>query len=116
MSKVLVIGCGGVAGVAISQMLPGQRSFHRAVHRKPHKEQVRCTCRKACAHHQNKNHHGTGRCRRRADSYCDLIQSYKPDLVMNIALPYQDLTIMDACLACGVNYMDTANYEPERHR
>ena len=39
--------------------------------------------------------------------------SYKPDLVMNIALPYQDLTIMDACLACGVNYMDTANYEPE---
>ncbi|MBR4964906.1 MAG: saccharopine dehydrogenase family protein, partial [Lachnospiraceae bacterium] len=33
--------------------------------------------------------------------------------VMNIALPYQDLTIMDACLACGVNYMDTANYEPE---
>lgn len=43
----------------------------------------------------------------------DLIQSYKPDLVMNIALPYQDLTIMDACLACGVNYMDTANYEPE---
>ena len=44
---------------------------------------------------------------------CDLINSYKPDLVMNIALPYQDLTIMDACLACGVNYMDTANYEPE---
>ena len=42
-----------------------------------------------------------------------LINSYKPDLVMNIALPYQDLTIMDACLACGVNYMDTANYEPE---
>lgn len=32
---------------------------------------------------------------------------------MNIALPYQDLTIMDACLTCGVNYMDTANYEPE---
>ena len=32
---------------------------------------------------------------------------------MNIALPYQDLTIMDACLECGVNYMDTANYEPE---
>mgnify|MGYP000193477576 CR=1 FL=1 len=47
---------------------------------------------------------------------CDLINSYRPDLVMNIALPYQDLTIMDACLACGVNYMDTANYEPEKHR
>lgn len=47
------------------------------------------------------------------DQLIELINSYKPDLVMNIALPYQDLTIMDACLACGVNYMDTANYEPE---
>ena len=44
---------------------------------------------------------------------CALIDEYKPDIVMNIALPYQDLTIMDACLECGVNYMDTANYEPE---
>ena len=42
-----------------------------------------------------------------------VLRGQKPDLVMNIALPYQDLTIMDACLACGVNYMDTANYEPE---
>ena len=42
-----------------------------------------------------------------------LIKKVNPDLVMNIALPYQDLTIMEACLACGVDYMDTANYEPE---
>ncbi len=42
-----------------------------------------------------------------------LIDKVQPDLVMNLALPYQDLTIMDACLACKVNYMDTANYEPE---
>ncbi len=42
-----------------------------------------------------------------------LIREVQPDVVMNLALPYQDLTIMDACLACGVNYMDTANYEPE---
>jgi saccharopine dehydrogenase (NAD+, L-lysine-forming) len=41
-----------------------------------------------------------------------LIRSFKPDLVMNIALPYQDLHIMDACLETGVNYLDTANYEP----
>ena len=47
------------------------------------------------------------------DELCALIDEYKPDIVMNIALPYQDLTIMDACLKCGVNYMDTANYEPE---
>ena len=40
-----------------------------------------------------------------------LIKQYKPDLVMNLALPYQDLTIMDACLETGVDYLDTANYE-----
>ena len=52
-----------------------------------------------------------------ADNVDELMRAHqraiKPELVMNIALPYQDLTIMDACLACGVNYMDTANYEPE---
>jgi saccharopine dehydrogenase (NAD+, L-lysine forming) len=42
----------------------------------------------------------------------ELIRSTKPDLVLNLALPYQDLHIMDACLVTGVNYMDTANYEP----
>jgi len=41
-----------------------------------------------------------------------LIERVKPDLVINMALPYQDLPIMDACLATGVHYMDTANYEP----
>ncbi len=41
-----------------------------------------------------------------------LIRSYKPDLVLNVALPYQDLHIMDACLETGVDYLDTANYEP----
>lgn len=42
----------------------------------------------------------------------ELIRKYKPDLVMNIALPYQDLNIMDACLQTNVDYLDTANYEP----
>ena len=42
----------------------------------------------------------------------DLINKFKPNLVMNIALPYQDLPIMDACLETGVDYLDTANYEP----
>jgi saccharopine dehydrogenase (NAD+, L-lysine-forming) len=41
-----------------------------------------------------------------------LLKKHKPDLVLNVALPYQDLHIMDACLEAGVNYMDTANYEP----
>lgn len=43
----------------------------------------------------------------------ELINSFKPDLVVNVALPYQDLTIMDACLETGVSYLDTANYEPK---
>lgn len=42
-----------------------------------------------------------------------LFNSFKPELVINLALPYQDLTIMDACLECGVSYLDTANYEPK---
>lgn len=46
------------------------------------------------------------------DALCRLLDSCKPTLVLNIALPYQDLTIMDACLKCGVHYLDTANYEP----
>lgn len=41
-----------------------------------------------------------------------LMKEFKPDLVVNVALPYQDLHIMDACLEAGVNYLDTANYEP----
>ena len=43
----------------------------------------------------------------------ELINSFKPDLVVNVALPYQDLTIMEACLETGVSYLDTANYEPK---
>ncbi|MCG3086970.1 saccharopine dehydrogenase family protein [Sporosarcina cyprini] len=41
-----------------------------------------------------------------------LINEFKPEIVINVALPYQDLTIMDACLETGVHYLDTANYEP----
>ncbi len=50
-----------------------------------------------------------------ADNVAELVSlfnSFKPDIVINVALPYQDLTIMDACLEAGVNYLDTANYEP----
>src|SRR3546814_19427816 len=43
----------------------------------------------------------------------NLIRKVQPSLVVNLALPYQDLPIMDACLVAGVNYLDTANYEPK---
>ena len=51
-----------------------------------------------------------------ADSVSELVElmrSFEPAIVINVALPYQDLTIMEACLECGVNYLDTANYEPK---
>lgn len=41
-----------------------------------------------------------------------LIEDFKPDIVINVALPYQDLSIMEACLQTGTDYLDTANYEP----
>ena len=47
------------------------------------------------------------------DEVVELIRRVQPDAVLNVALPYQDLTIMEACLKCGVDYIDTANYEPE---
>ncbi|MBC7391424.1 MAG: saccharopine dehydrogenase family protein [Opitutaceae bacterium] len=51
-----------------------------------------------------------------ADNVPELVQlfnSFRPDLVVNVALPYQDLTIMEACLQTGTHYLDTANYEPK---
>ena len=48
----------------------------------------------------------------KVDELVALFKKHKPDIVINVALPYQDLTIMDACLHCRVNYLDTANYEP----
>ena len=47
------------------------------------------------------------------DELVALFNSFKPEIVINVALPYQDLTIMEACLKAGVNYLDTANYEPK---
>lgn len=47
------------------------------------------------------------------DELVALFNSFKPEIVINVALPYQDLTIMEACLKSGVNYLDTANYEPK---
>ncbi len=47
------------------------------------------------------------------DEIVALFKRHNPELVINVALPYQDLAIMDACLICGVNYLDTANYEPK---
>ncbi len=112
MSKVLVIGCGGVASVAIRKCCTADDVFTDMCIASRTKSKCDALARDL---------EGTTRTRittrqvdaDNVDELVALISDYRPDLVMNIALPYQDLTIMDACLKCGVNYMDTANYEPE---
>ena len=112
MSRVLVIGCGGVASVAIQKCCQADEVFTELCIASRTKEKCDALARKL----EGKTKTVVTTAKVDADDVNQLIQlinSYKPDLVMNIALPYQDLTIMDACLACGVNYMDTANYEPK---
>ena len=112
MSRVLVIGCGGVASVAIRKCCQVSEVFTELCIA----SRTKAKCDALAEALKGKTATKITTARVDADNLeelCWLINDYKPDLVMNIALPYQDLTIMDACLACGVNYMDTANYEPE---
>ena len=112
MAKVLIIGCGGVAQVAIQKCCQVDDVFTEICIASRTKS--KCDDMKKKLEGRTKTKISTARVDAdNVDELCGLINSYKPDLVMNIALPYQDLTIMDACLKCGVNYMDTANYEPE---
>ena len=112
MSKVLIIGCGGVAGVAIHKCCQNSEVFTEICIA----SRTKSKCDKLAAELAPKTATKITTAQVDADKVEEvvaLIRAYQPDLVMNIALPYQDLTIMDACLECGVNYMDTANYEPE---
>ncbi len=112
MSRVLIIGCGGVAQVAIRKCCQLPEAFSEICIASRTVE--KCEKLKASLEGKTKTLITTSKVDAdKVDEVIALINAYKPDLVMNIALPYQDLTIMDACLACGVNYMDTANYEPE---
>ena len=112
MSKVLLIGAGGVASVAAAKMCGNADVFTDLLIAS--RTQKRCEDVKAACESR-------GTATRVATAQIDamdvprltaLVRDYKPDLVMNIALPYQDLAIMDACLAAGASYLDTANYEP----
>ena len=108
MGKVLVIGAGGVGTVVISKMasLPGVFDEIMLASRTKSK----CD---AIAANVGRNRVKTARVD--ADNVPELIaliKSFRPDIIVNVALPYQNLHIMDACLATGVSYLDTANYEP----
>lgn len=111
MGRVLIIGCGGVAGVAIHKCCQNSEVFEELM--------IASRTKSKCDALKEKLSGGKTKIETaqvnadNKDEVAALIKRYQPDLVMNIALPYQDLTIMDACLECKVNYMDTANYEPE---
>ncbi len=112
MSRVLVIGCGGVASVAIRKCCQVSDVFTELCIA----SRTKSKCDQLAAELAGTTATKITTAQVDADDVSQLIaliREYQPELVMNIALPYQDLTIMEACLACGVNYMDTANYEPE---
>lgn len=113
MGKCLIIGCGGVAGVAIHKCCQNDSVFEGIMIASRTKS--KCDKIKAEIEASGKSKTKIETAQVNADSVEELvalINSYKPDVVLNLALPYQDLTIMEACLATKTNYVDTANYEP----
>jgi len=113
MGKALIIGAGGVAGVAAHKCCQNSDVFSEIMIASRTKSRCDDLAAKLAA---------TGTKTKITTAQVDadntqelitLINSYKPELVINLALPYQDLTIMDACLATRTNYLDTANYEPK---
>ncbi len=108
MGKVLVVGAGGVGTVAVIKMAGMPEVFDEIM--LASRTKSKCD---AVAERIGGNRVQTARVD--ADNIqemAELIRSFGPDLVVNLALPYQDLHIMEACLETGVAYLDTANYEP----
>jgi len=109
MSKVLIIGAGGVGRVVASKCADNPHVFSEILLASRTLSKCDVIAREV----------GKGRittAQVNADNVPEvvaLINKFKPELVINVALPYQDLPIMDACLETGVNYLDTANYEPK---
>ncbi len=113
MSKVLIIGAGGVGRVVAYKCAQNRDVFGEIM--------LASRTKKKCDNIADAIHKAYGgrkikTARVDADNVeqmVALIKKFQPDLVINVALPYQDLPLMDACLETGVNYMDTANYEPK---
>jgi saccharopine dehydrogenase (NAD+, L-lysine-forming) len=107
MGKVLIIGAGGVGQVVTHKCAQVPEVF----------EEICLASRtlSKCEHIASQIKRPIRTAKVDADNVPELvhlINDFKPDLVINVALPYQDLHIMDACLETGVHYVDTANYEP----
>ncbi|MGN7388096.1 saccharopine dehydrogenase family protein [Sporosarcina sp. SAFN-015] len=110
MGKALIIGAGGVASVVVHKCVQVPDVFEEIC--------IASRTKSKCDALKEKLDGGRTKIQTaqvdadNVDELVELINSFKPDIVINVALPYQDLTIMDACLATGVHYLDTANYEP----
>lgn len=112
MGRALIVGCGGVASVVIHKCCQNSEVFEEIMIASRTKS--KCDALMERLQPTTKTKISTAKVD--ADSVSELtalMRDYKPEICINVALPYQDLTIMDACLECGVHYMDTANYEPE---
>ena len=109
MGKVLIIGAGGVATVAAHKVAKNADVFTDIMiaSRTPSK------CDAIVKAIGNPSIQTAQVDADNVSELVSLFNSFRPDIVMNLALPYQDLTIMEACLQTGVNYLDTANYEPK---
>jgi len=112
MSKVLIIGAGGVGGVVTHKCAQLANMVEKSVFEEivlASRNEDKC---KAIAAQLERPIETAQVDADNVPELVALINQVKPDMVINVALPYQDLTIMDACLETGVHYLDTANYEP----
>lgn len=109
MGRVLIIGAGGVATVAAHKVAKNADVFSDIMIAS--RTQSKCDdIVRAIGNPKIQTAHVDAD---NIDELVCLFDEFKPDLVMNLALPYQDLTIMEACLRHGCSYLDTANYEPK---
>ncbi|WP_104204869.1 saccharopine dehydrogenase family protein [Billgrantia saliphila] len=106
MSKVLIIGAGGVGGVVTHKCAQHPEVFSEICLASRNEEKC-----KAIAAQLDRSIQTAQVDADSVDDLVALIESFKPDVLIHVALPYQDLTIMEACLQTGVPYLDTANYE-----
>ncbi len=109
MGKVLIIGAGGVATVAAHKVAQNADVFTDIMIA----SRTKSKCDAIVKAIGNPAIQTAQVDADDVDQLVQLFESFRPDLVMNLALPYQDLTIMEACLRTGVSYLDTANYEPK---
>ncbi|NLF26446.1 MAG: saccharopine dehydrogenase family protein [Clostridiales bacterium] len=110
MGKCMIIGCGGVASVAIHKCCRNSGVFEEILIASRTKS--KCDALKAKLDGGRTKIHTARVNADNVEELVALIERFAPDVVLNLALPYQDLSIMEACLRTKTHYVDTANYEP----